>query len=302
MHEAPTHVTDDQVLAAVRDLWDADVDDLVHLPVGFGAHHWRASAAGQPRWFVTLDALGERHDADSLEAAYASARDLADQDLAFVVAPVLSRDGRCTAPLAGGALSLTPWHDGRVAGDGPFTGITQAQDGLRMLNALHAATPPPDLHRWEPRTSSALALLDQEWDGGPFGQRAREAVRAHAVDLERWSASYARLAAQAERRPWVTTHGEPHTRNQLATPDGLLLVDWESVALAPRERDLGTHVQSGFAHLLPDIDGDMAELFDLDWRLEEVADYAAWFAGPHGDTESDAVAFDGLLEELERPG
>ena len=45
----------------------------------------------------------------------------------------------------------------------------------------------------------------------------------------------------------------------------------------------------------------MIEMFDLEWRLDEVAQYAAWFAAPHAGSEDDRVAFEGLLTELDRP-
>jgi spectinomycin phosphotransferase len=70
MREPPTFVRDAEVLAVVSDGWPADVDTVEQLPVGFGAHHWVARRAGEPRWFVTLDRLGHRHTARSLEAAY----------------------------------------------------------------------------------------------------------------------------------------------------------------------------------------------------------------------------------------
>ena len=99
----------------------------------------------------------------------------------------------------------------------------------------------------------------------------------------------------------VPTHGEPHTRNLVRTLAGpLRLVDWESLKVAPRERDLRTLVDSGHADLA-DPHGPMLELFDLEWRLDEVSQYAAWFAAPHTGNDSDRVAVEGLVEELERP-
>jgi len=69
MREPPDFVSAEAVLAAVRTHWAIDVDAIEHLPVGFGAHHWRVSSAGVPRLFVTLDSLDRRHSAESLEAA-----------------------------------------------------------------------------------------------------------------------------------------------------------------------------------------------------------------------------------------
>jgi spectinomycin phosphotransferase len=45
----------------------------------------------------------------------------------------------------------------------------------------------------------------------------------------------------------------------------------------------------------------MVEMFDLEWRLDEIAQYAAWFAAPHAGTADDRIALGGLLGELDRP-
>ena len=111
--------------------------------------------------------------------------------------------------------------------------------------------------------------------------------------FEGWTARYHALADTARSRAWVATHGEPHERNLLLTDDGPRLVDWESLKLAPPERDLRVLGVPG--------DAEMVELFDLEWRLDEVAQYAAWFAAPHAGTDDDRVALGGLRHELERP-
>ncbi len=66
---------------------------MEHLPVGFGAHHWAASAAGERRLFVTLDALAPRRTRAELEGAYAGAVELAAQGLEFVL-PLRRRAAR----------------------------------------------------------------------------------------------------------------------------------------------------------------------------------------------------------------
>ena len=116
--------------------------------------------------------------------------------------------------------------------------------------------------------------------------------------------AYHVLAELARRRPWVVTHGEPDEGNQLlVVGTGHWFLDWESVKLAPAERDLRTFVERG--HSLPlgalgAADPAMLELFDLEWRLDEIGQYAAWFEAPHTGTASDRVAIGGLLHELTR--
>ncbi|SRR6266540_1782481 len=309
MREPPTHVSDAELLGLARRLWAPDADHAEHLPVGFGAHHWRVEAGGRPILFATLDALGSRHTHDTLERAYAGAVALAGQGLEFVLASVPTSEGRLTAPVAGGALSAAPWYDG-TTGDGPLTTPDEIAESAGFLARLHGAVPPDFLPQWAPLVppdfaDTLAATLSDPWETGPYGERARAALAEHLGEIGRWTASYHRLAELATRRPWVATHGEPHTRNQLRTATATYLVDWESLRLAPRERDFAALLDTGLGWL-PDygIDApswEMAELFDLEWRLDEIKQYAEWFRAPHTGTESDRVAIEGLVGELQRP-
>lgn len=286
MREPPAGVDDGDVLDVIRRHWAPSADAVAHLPLGFGAHHWVASQAGRPLLFVTLDGLGTRHDLASLGATYAAAGALAAAGLEVVHAGLEP----WVVPLGGGALSATPWLDG-ARPDTLDVATTTA-----VLGRLHAADPPAGLRRWRPLVGPGLAddLADRvrrPWDAGPLGERARTAIAARSSVIAAWTAAYHRHARDADHRPWVVTHGEPAEHNQLLTPAGLRLVDWESMLLAPAERDLRA-VAAG--------DPAMLEMFDLEWRLDEVSQYADRFEAPHAGTTDDEVALGGLLEELGR--
>ena len=296
MREPPTRLGDAEVLAAVRRDWDDAVERVEHLPVGFGAHHWAAYDGDGPRLFVTFDQLEPKRSTARLEAAYAGAAALREDGLEFVLAGRTTHEGRFTVPLAGGALSCTPWCDGRPGAELDVTWTTRA------LRRLHAAVPPAGLPGWRPLVGPDFAettatLTRADWGPGPFAATAREAVRAHLADLDGWTGRYHHLAGVARDHTWVATHGEPGEHNQLVTGEGRLLVDWESLKLAPRELDLRTLVDAGAE---TDADPEMLELFDLEWRLDEISQYTAWFAAPHTGTADDEIAFEGLLHELER--
>lgn len=297
MREPPPEVSDADVLAEVRRSWGADVDRVEHLPVGFGAHHWAAYADDGARLFVTFDRLEPKRTLSRLEAAYAGAAALSEAGLEFVLAGCMTLDGAFTVSWAGGALSCTPWRVGTPGGplDLPWT--------TAALGRLHTADPPPGLPPWRPVVGSDFAeslatLTHRHWGPGPFADRARDSVSGHLADLDRWTARYHHLADVARSRAWVATHGEPDSGNQLLTSEGRLLVDWESLKLAPAELDLRTLVDAGAQTVA---DPEMVELFDLEWRLDEVNEYAEWFAAPHTGTADDEIAFGGLLEELSRP-
>jgi spectinomycin phosphotransferase len=296
MREPPPHLGDPEVLAAVREHWDDAVDRVEHRPVGFGAHHWAAYDGRTPRLFVTFDALEPRHTPGSLEAAYAGAAALHEHGVDFVLAPLPTTGSAVILPLAGGALSCTPWRQGRSGGPLDTTWTATA------LTRLHSTPPPSGLPRWQPLVGAdfadtTAALAGRAWGPGPYADPARDAVRRHLAEIAGWTQRYHRLAGEAGDRAWVATHGEPHSDNQLLTADGRLLVDWESLKLAPAERDLRTLVDAGVQTAAAT---GMLELFDLEWRLDEISQYAAWFAAPHTGDGDDEIAFGGLVEELER--
>ncbi len=253
MREPPENVTDAEVLATVRAHWSTDVDGVEHLPVGFGAHHWSATVRGRPVYFLTLDSLdagrSAGHDHASLESAYAVASGLMFP-LDFVVAPVPSHGGTWTVPLPGGALSVTPW----IVGENPVSADLDVLSD--MLRRLHAVTPPPGLREWTTITPPSLpmeltALVRTPWEAGPYGERARSAVRGRLDAIEEWSATYHALADVARRRPWVITHGEPGEHNLMVTVGRTRLVDWETILLAPAERDWRTLVAARAARRRP---------------------------------------------------
>jgi spectinomycin phosphotransferase len=300
----PAELTDADVLSVVRERWDGDVTRVEHLAVGFGAHHWRAIGSDGCSLFVTYDRYGSRHTAEKLVAAYQGAVALAVGRLEFVIAPRLTRSGDVLVPLDAGALSCTPWIDGSVVGEGALEDAETAAANIADLGRLHGVTPPRGLPRWSPLVGAGFPTVIAQtvadrWATGPYGEPARLALADRLDQISAWTDRYLRLARLAGDRPWVATHGETHTRNQLRTADGIRFVDWESLKLAPRERDLSTLVQAGYAD---DVGADpaMVELFDLEWRLSEIDVYARWFAGPHTDTADDRIAYGGLLAELDR--
>jgi spectinomycin phosphotransferase len=298
--EPPAEVSDADLLGEVRRTWDPRVDRVAYLAVGFGAHHWTAYAGTERRLFVTCDARPDGHKLAELEAAYDGAIALADRGLEFVLAPLLGNAGRPLVRFAHGALSCTPWRDG--TSEEPLD-MAWTRDVLRRL---HATEPPRGLTRWRPVVGSDFAeivtsLTGRDWGPGPYAAQARAEVRAHLDDIGRWTDRYHELAGVARSHTWVAAHGEPHSANQLQTADGRFLVDWDTLRLAPAEVDLRVLVEEGAAPSDVGADPEMLDLFDLEWRLDEISQYAAWFAAPHAGTRDDEIAFGGLGDELTRP-
>ena len=150
---------------------------------------------------------------------------------------------------------------------------------------------PPHLRaaaRWAPLVAADLA---DDLAGGAaavdaadrWRAAARACVTAH-LDDRRWTARYHALRRARPPRTWVATHGEPHDAQPApdrGRPAAGRLGVAQAGARASATCDARRVGRSTAA------DPEMLELFDLEWRLDEVAQYAAWFAAPHAGTEDD---------------
>lgn len=152
-----------------------------------------------------------------------------------------------------------------------------------------------------------MAEPREAWQGGPYARRAGELLQAHAAGLSVLVTAYAGLAERAAQRRdrMVITHGEPHAGNVMTTPGGLALVDWDTVLLAPPERDLWDMAGddgSLLGHYTRatgiQIDPEALALYRLWFDLAEISEYLTLFRAPHGDTADAAEAWENLRHFL----
>jgi spectinomycin phosphotransferase len=100
---------------------------------------------------------------------------------------------------------------------------------------------------------------------------------------------------------WVVTHGEPHSKNVMRTESGLLLVDWDTAALAPRERDLwmlvdetGVEAEAYAEATGHEPDPAGLSFYGLSWDLGDLSEYLNLLRSPHRETEDTARAYEGV--------
>ncbi|MFJ8043540.1 phosphotransferase [Kitasatospora sp. NPDC096147] len=318
MKTRPDDLGDDRLRTGLR-AYGIEAASLAYAPVGFGDHHWTATGTDGRRWFLTLADLDHKShcgpDPDAalagLRAAMSTARAL--RGLGLLVAPSATPDGETALRLSARyALSVFPHTDGTPGG---FADRLTSADRRLVLDALarlHTAAPPPGtpVHHPglsdRPRLDAALAATATPWTGGPHAERARALTVAHLPDLHRALDRLDRTAATLTG-PTVVTHGEPHPGNLLRHPDHVLLVDWDTVALATPERDLWllaptpddlARYTAATGH--PVDPGALAH-YRLRWALEDVDAYLHWFRSPHADdtdSRDSWAAFSGTLAEL----
>lgn len=328
METRPPDVSDAAVADAVARGWRLDTPSVAYLPVGFGSHHWSVRDSHGRQWFASVDAAPEGSDQRAhLEAALTTAARARETGLAFVVAPTRTAAGTVTQDLgASYALALYPHVDGQTGSFHDRLDLPTARELVEQLAALHTATPEvlalgatPAVDQLEVPDRSALSdTLAAVGPGGsagwigPYGPGLHRLLVEHAPAVRAALAVHDRLLAtagpQEERR--VVTHGEPHPGNVIRTPEGLVLVDWDTTRLAPPERDLW-HVVARLAaedardvgalyaertgrHLQP----ALLERYRLAWALTDVAGYAEELRHTRAETADTATAWDALAGTL----
>lgn len=300
MNTAP-NLDEGAIRSALTSGWELEAESLVYAAVGFGSHHWVAVGRDGRRCFVTVDELdrsgGERDLAFArLAAAFETARRLHDGGLEFVVAPLADAHGDVLRRLTDGfAMSVLPYLDGSAGRFGEYGSPEEVCAVRALLERLHEATATVTDVAWRenftlpcrPQLEAALAELDRPWTGGPFAEPTRRLLGGVETDLVAALDAHDRLVATVASEPgrWVLTHGEPHPGNVIWTGVGPVLVDWDTVLIAPGGRDWW-HLTDERDAADDDVD---AALYRLRWDLGEIADYAAEFRRPH-DRTADTMA------------
>ncbi|GIJ81194.1 aminoglycoside phosphotransferase family protein [Micromonospora phaseoli] len=334
MRDRPTGLDEDQLTAALFQGWDMRVESAKYLPVGAGSYHWSVTDQNGIVRFVKVDDLraGEASPRDfcnGLRQSLTTALSLhRDAGLGFVVTAIPATDGTLLRRLTPRyALSVFPLVDGTAGEFGPHR-RDELGEMVAVLADLHGATPVvahlasrTDLRLpGRKRLRGALRSLDHPWTGGPHAEPARKLLIRHQARVRRWLADFDRLVdvTRTTVPGWVVTHGEPHPGNVMHTSDGMRLIDWTTVQIAPPERDLWM-LTAAFTNMIGtdalDVDDDVlagyAEatgrtvrpagiaLYHRWWVLADVAAFTDDLRRPHGDGEDAAAALAYLTGYLE---
>jgi spectinomycin phosphotransferase len=305
--------------------WGFAVEAVEYVAVGGGSYHWLVTNRAGTRGFVTVDDLDRKpwlgDDRDSvfegLGRAFGTAVALHEAGLGFLVAPIRTGGGE-SVWRAGPryTVALFPFLAGRAGRFGHYDSAERAAL-LMMLTELHRATPivaslAGRIDLALPGRAPLVAALnarDETWRAGPFSEPARQALAGHASEVAELLGLFDRLAAQVARgrTDWVVTHGEPHAANLLGADGHYLLVDWDTVALAPPERDLWmltddttheSHTYTAATGHQPD--QDAINYFSLRWHLADLAAFTHVLRSHHIDNADTAKALDGLTHSLTR--
>ena len=311
----PAGLSDGDLEEVLEQAWGIAVDSLEYRPVGFGSHHWVATDNLGLRHFVTVDELSsESRFGDEvsvlglhLRPALAAATDLRAFGCSFVVAPISTKAQDPFVQFESYAVALFPFIEGQSFTFEESFGEADRERILEVVTALHrvpiAAIRPPAADGF---VVPWLAQLDRPMhreagSNGPHAAVASQLLIDNEAEIRRLIARYRTLVAQYQRYPGpvVVTHGEIHPGNVMVTSKGWVIVDWDTVLIAPPERDLWRLAQGGRSVLRAYADATgtapnewLVDLYGIRWDLAEIASFAADFRKPHEDTEDSRKALE----------
>jgi spectinomycin phosphotransferase len=327
MRSPPPDLAQELLADVLAEGWGFRAVSLVYVPEGGGSHHWKLSADDGLPYFVTVDDLDNKEwfgtsraaVLDGLRSALATAAALRyDAGLGFVAAAITTGDGEHLRRVDSRyTASVFPFLAGRSHAFGPYPNPRLRSQVLDMIAALHQATPavrdcaPRHAVRFAGREDLDAFLLrpDDPWVSGPFAEAAHSLVLPHAGGLRQLVTDFdglveATAAAQADP---VITHGEPHPANVMAVGGRLVLIDWDTVALAPPERDVSlvvTASNEGIDRYQQatgrELRTELIKLYRLRWYLDDVASAVRLFRNTHHDTPDTRRWRQGLRRDLEQ--
>jgi spectinomycin phosphotransferase len=326
VRDRPAGVGERELRSALADGWGIQAAAMRYAAVGGGGYHWVVRDAENRRVFVTADDLdskgwlGQTRAAvfEGLRAAMDTALALRSRaGLRFVVGPIPALCGQTVWRLGPKyAMTVFPFLNGTAGRFGEAVPAEERRELVDMLAALHRSTPAvagaPVCAIGLPRRGAleaALRELGEPWHGGTFGEPARAILAGAGKQIRHLLHTFDELAdrvAAAARQP-VITHGEPHPANFIRAGDEPMLIDWDTVGLAPPERDLWMVIgdDGGEARRYTNATGwpvNPAALafYRLRWALDDISVFVRLLRSGHRRTADTEHAWLGLKETVAR--
>jgi spectinomycin phosphotransferase len=323
----PPNLTPERLRRALAAEWRLRAASLEYVPAGAGSHHWKLTGEDGRPHFVTVDDLDEKNWLGDtrdvvftgLGNALATAAALRHEaGLDFVVAPVASVDGDLVRRLDDKyTVSVFPFLAGRSFAFGSYPDEGLRERALDLVAALHrtplplAATVPAHVPGFGGRDDLQAFLVDpaRPWNDGPFGAAVRGLLAPRAADLSLLLAAFDRLveATAPARGSPVITHGEPHPGNLLSVEGRLLLIDWDTAALAPPERDAsvmlgadGEGIDQYREKTGRDLNPAVLTLYRARWYVDDIASAIRMFRDRHQDSADTRLWRDSVAPRLEQ--
>ncbi len=240
------NIQDTVILDCLRENYALPIEKITFLPLGADRNTavYRAETKAGAAYFLKIRL--EDFNAMSLIVP----RLLHEQGVSRIIAPLATRDGKIWLQMNGFYLSVYPFVAGQ---DGHDAGLTDAHwiEFGQTLKGIHAAVLPPEViaaipkerfsSRWQERVRQFQKQIDETAFADPVSAALAELLKRQrlVVDTLVGRAQQLGTLLQSKQLPFVLCHADIHAWNMLIQADGTFyVVDWDTIILAPKERDL----------------------------------------------------------------
>lgn len=237
---------DEKIVTCLRDEYGLKIACITFLPLGADRNTavYRADTADEVPYFVKL------RRGDFPDTTVIVPKLLHAQGIRQIIASLPTQSESLWATLENFNLILSPFVEGRDAYDVDMADQHWIDLG-RAFKGIHTAVVPQAILDRIPRETFSSRFREQvrnfqaRVEGEPFADPVSAKLAAFLRDKKSVVSDLLnraeRLAAVLQNSPlnFVVCHADIHAGNVLITPDGrLYVVDWDTLIVAPKERDL----------------------------------------------------------------
>lgn len=245
MHVKP-NIDDKTILDCLHDVYGLPVNAVEFLPLGadYNTAVYRADTDNKVAYFVKL------RSGDFDEMTIIVPKLLHDQGIKGVIAPITTQTQDLWAELADFKLTVFPFVNGQ---DGYNTNLFDQNwiEFGEILWAIHTAEIQPSIinqiqresysDEWRTKVKQFQMMIEEETFDDPIASALAQFLKSKKSRIDELVRRAEKLASvlQTQSNPFILCHADLHAGNVLIDTRGMLfIVDWDTMILAPKERDL----------------------------------------------------------------
>ncbi len=308
---------DKEIIQCLWDNYGIDVVILSFLPLGadFNTAVYHVVARNRENYFLKL------RSSEFLEASVSVPKYLADLGIEQVIAPLTSKTGKLWINIAAFKAILYPYIEGCNGVEARLSKTQWGQFGA-TLKKLHSVAIPSSITKgvpreaffpkWRESVKAFLERVESEVFDVPIAAKMALFLKSKSVEILKIIERTEELAITLQKQPfdYVLCHADIHGWNLIIDKEeALYIVDWDTLILAPKERDL-MFVGAGIwdSGLLPDeeealfykgygqteINQDIISYYRFERVIQDIGEYCKQIFSSDGDCRAHIQSFEYL--------
>ncbi|MBW8348549.1 phosphotransferase [Bacillus sp. IITD106] len=244
----PHSTSFNEILHMILTYYGLPADSISFIPFGDKSYSYKIRCRnGNTFYLKLLDKNLQKEAIAQTEYYLPFLRELHERDLfPPAIYPILTKNGRAKIELDEIVLILFPWIDGSSLADSYPLKESYIRQIAKLSAKLHMITTNTQL----PRESFSVNFLDELYTYiKTLPQRStslelKTIIATKEKEIIGLIEKIKQLASTFENNhfQFVVCHGDLWGGNFIQTSSGLRIIDWESVILAPMERELAGYI------------------------------------------------------------